>query len=528
MVKKADILIYNAKLYDPIKGKLPADALAVRDGKIQQIGSKKDLPPAATELNLQGRPVLPTLCDSHTHFVTTVRRRQEINLEDCNSLAEALAKIRQRVEAAPEGEWITGGGWNQNNWTDNPHPTRQHLDAISTRHFIALDSKDWHTMWVNTPVLEKAGIDPNRPYPGAKHLAIHPETGEFTGILEEEARIVIFGLIPPPAFSKLKNALEEVQAEYHRFGYGSIHTVEPPDETLVLGEALFQNKLQLRSFWYVPVKHLTSLKQHSVWKYLTPQFLELVGIKLFLDGAFGSQSAELLDNYENLGHAGTGVMDEKTLARHVETALNHRLACAIHAIGDKAIRKAINVLEQVEPESRRHNLHHRIEHAQLIQPQDLKRFSAIQLTASMQPLHLAYDIPIMKKYLGNRAEKCYAFNSLQRAGVRLIFGSDSPVESFNPWKAIYTALQRKEGLDPLAPVFNQGECLSLWEAIKAYTLFPAETVNQSNSLGKIQAGYQADFFVADRNIFEIPPEELPETKSLLTVVNGQIVHRTLD
>jgi predicted amidohydrolase YtcJ len=527
-----DLIISQVRIYDPVDGFLPHSAMAICGNRIVAIGSGDELL-ALKQTDTQiieadNRILMPSFTDSHTHFLEYVRRKQQIDLENCNSLTEALQIIKEKVNKTPEGEWVTGGGWNRNLWAEKDYPTRHQLDRISTRHFIALDSKDWHTTWVNTPILKLAGIPLDKPYPNARHQAIDPVSGEFTGILEEDARMIVFDLIPEYRYDQLRDSYQSTLQEFYQLGFSGIHTVEIPNDFSIFQEAYHRGEIGLRTFWYFPVKHTGAAKEIGLSQGFGNNFLQIAGVKIFVDGSFGSQTADLFENYSGLNHAGVEVMTLEELDRFVIQAVDAWLSCAIHAIGDKAIHKCLQVLAKHSRESRKLGLHHRIEHAQLIQPGDLPLFGKHDVIASVQPLHLAADIPIIRKYLDNRAHLTYPFKSLQESGALLIFGSDTPIESFNPWHAIYTAMERKYLMDPSQPTFFPEQKLDLITCLEAYTCNPAQVIGMEKKIGRIRIGMLADFFVPDRDIFKISSEELKEIKSLLTVVDGKIVYRLID
>ncbi len=524
-----DIIITHARLYDPVKGELPFTALAIAAGRIVALGNDRDVlrwkQPGTEVISANHHWVFPGFTDSHIHFLGYVKRLNEVELSDCRSLEETLQRIREKVAQTPEGEWITGGGWDYNRWKAGQRPHRKWLDEISTRHFIALESKDWHTLWVNTPVLQKAGIPPDRPYPGARHLAIDPDSREFTGVLEEEFRLRIYELIPPPDYDSLKEHFKIALGELHRLGVTAIHSMETPVEFAVYQEALRRGELPLRVSWYLPVKRIEHATALALQSGFGNEFLQIAGVKIFVDGAFGSQTAELFEPYRGLGHAGVEVTTREELEEWVGQAVRARLSCAIHAIGDRAVFKTLQVLGKFAERSRATGLRHRIEHVQLIRPRDMGLFSQYGIVASVQPLHLAADIPLVRKYLGERSRFSYPFGSLRRAGARLIFGSDAPIESFNPWWAIYTALERKFGLNAREKPFFAEERLTLEDALQAYTHLPQVTVGRGQALGRLQVGFRTDLFVSDRDVLNVPAEEVKATGSLLTMVDGKIVHR---
>lgn len=526
------LIVRNAQIYDTEKSSVVGTALAVEQNRIFAVGDDREIGALAAAqsevIDAGGGTLLPAFTDSHTHFLGLVRKGHEVDLSSCRSLAEALRLIARKVEQVAPGQWVTGGGWNRNRWKPDDFPTRQHLDSISTKHFIALNSKDWHTLWVNTPVLQKAGIPIDRPYAGARHLAVHPLSGEFTGVLEESVRLKVFNLIPAVCFPDIRESYRRTVREFFRMGFSAIHSMETPDEFAVYQEAFAQKEPGLRVFWYFPLKHLAAAGELGIRHGFGGEFMQIAGVKIFVDGALGSQTAELLENYRELGHAGVEVMSKEELNECVAKAIETNLPCAVHAIGDKAVRKTLQAFAEHFPESRKTDLHHRIEHAQLVAPEDIGAFAELGVTASVQPVHLAADIPLMQRYLRERSRRAFPFRSLKQHGTNLIFGSDTPIEPFNPWQAIYTAMERRFRLDENQPAFYPEEKLSLSECLESYTWRPARVVGMGDRLGNIRPGMLADFFVTDRNIFSIPANELKNTHSVLTVVNGTVVYRESD
>jgi len=521
-----DLIIHHAHIFDPIDGFLPSTALAVGCERILALGSDQEilgLKDASTRMiDARGHLLLPGFTDSHTHYWKYVQRQLEVNLEDCYSLAETLQRVREKVQELPEGSWITGGGWNYNLWPRGEYPHRCQLDEISTRHFIALDSKDWHTCWVNTPVIQLIGLSPDKPYPGAKQLAIHPISGEFTGLLEEKARLAVYDFLPGWDYRRLQNKYPEVLKQFHQYGITAVHSVETANEFRISQDARRANELGVRIFWYFPYQLLDHAQSLAIGQGVGDEYLQISGIKMFVDGAFGSQTAELSENYDGLTHAGTEVMTDSELQDVVEAAVANRLSCAIHAIGDRAVQKTLKVLGKFSERSQQYDLRHRIEHAQLIQPNDIPLFKQYHIYASVQPIHLAYDIPIIRKYLSNRAHLTYPFGQLHRQGARLLFGSDIPVENFNPWLGIYTAMERKYLFKEDEPTFFPEHKLDLVSCLQAYTINPAEAVGMNNRLGRIQQGMLADFFLCNQDIFEVSAEQLKDTRSILTVMGGKV------
>lgn len=527
-IQPAQLIIYNSRIYNQSPSKT---ALAVSDGEIAAIGSDRDIQPLAGQLTKKidgrGRWILPALMDSHTHVIGYASRKLQVDLSDCESLTEALKKITITVESSPEGDWITGGGWDKNKWNLPDFPNKQLLDEISGQHFIALDSKDWHSLWVNSAVLNKCGINRSISDPPGGNI-IRYENGEPTGIFQETARNLIFEEIPLPSVDKLLPAVQETFHEFHRFGITSAHSMEAFSDFSIYQRLHEEGTLDLRIFWYLPVKQLYAIDELDGRLKSGNSFMKICGVKLFADGALGSQSAEMLDNYEGLDHAGISVLSKEELGELIGKCVSQKLSCAIHAIGDKANRKVLNGFGELFQESQRAGLRHRIEHAQLLHPDDIALFNRNDIIASMQPIHLAADIPLIEKYCGDRGRFAYAFGSLTNSGTKLVFGSDTPIESFDPWKAIYTAVERKHLVNTRADSFYPEERITVTQAIQAYTSDSSWAVGEELSLGSVGIGKQADLIMIDQDIFSEPSEVLLSTKVLLTLLSGKVVYQDLD
>lgn len=521
------LIIRNAKIYDHSEYDT---ALAIQNDRIVAIGSDHDiihLSNANTQMvNAQERWILPAFMDSHTHLSGYAARKLQVELSDRVSMEEALQRIKLKVDSTPQNSWITGGGWDKNKWGLADFPDRNDLDRISTSHFIALDSKDCHSLWVNSPALSVCGIDGNTTEPKDGRIRRRAD-GEPTGVLQEKARNLILKKIPQMSAEQLKPALLEAFQEFYQFGITAVHSMETGYDFSIYQRLKAEGKQGLRIFYYLPIDKLSSAEDLQIHAGFGDSFLKICGIKLFADGALGSQSAAMLENYDGLNHRGIEVLSREELKTLVERCISHRLNCAIHAIGDGANRNVLKIFSDLYAESQQLGLRHRIEHAQLLNAADIPLFKENSIIASVQPIHLAHDIPMIRKYWDLRGRYAYAFGSLANSGARLIFGSDTPIESFDPWSAIYTALQRKYLVNPAQDSFYPDEKIDVDQAIMAYTANSAFAVGEESILGSIEIGKQADLIIIDKDIFIEPAEVLLDTKVALTVQAGQIMHQNM-
>lgn len=523
------LIIHNCRVFQPLPGALYRHtALAVEGERIAAVGSDAEILPlagsATRKIDGQNRWLLPAFSDAHSHLSAYAERKLKIDLSQCNSLEESLRKIREGVRKAPAGAWIIGDGWDKNRWGMADFPDKKILDEISARHLIALQSKDWHSLWVNDIVLKICGIDESSEEPAGGRIHRFPGSREPSGILQEKACERVFQSIPPPSFEQLLPALKETFREHHRLGITAIHSVETPYEFAHYQQLYQRGELGLRIFWYFPARYLKEKDAPDFPAQQSGSFLKICGVKLFADGSLGSQTADMLENYNGLKHSGVEVLSSEDLAEIIHLSVEKKLSCAVHAIGDRANHKVLQAFENVHSASHALGLRHRIEHAQLLHPQDIPLFARYNIIASMQPIHLAADIPLVKKYWGERGRYAYAFNSLLGQNARLIFGSDAPIESFDPWKGIYSAVERKYLCNPAEAPYYPEEKISVAQAVTAYTQNCALAVGEEKGLGSLEKGKLADFILIDRDIFNESPEVLLNTQVLLTVQNGKTVY----
>lgn len=526
---KPSLIVYNSRVYTNTGDRQGTPtALAVAGERIVAIGDDAEIRSMAAAdtrvIDGRGNWVLPAFIDSHTHLSQYAARKLQIDLDGCRSLAEAGEKIRARVKSAAPGSWVTGGGWHLAGLGLSEYPDKHFLDEISTQHLIALQSKDWHSIWVNSTVLAACGIDENHADPAGGRILRMPNSREPSGILQEKAWEPVWQSIPPATLEQLHPVLQETFAEFHRFGITAVHSVESPYQFSHYSRLYDRGELGLRVFWYFPVRFLPQGKHEEFSTRRGSSFLEICGVKMFTDGSLGSQTAHMLAPYQAADHCGVEVMSSEELQANIGLAVAQKFSCAIHAIGDAANRKVLTGLGEVAAESRRLDLRHRIEHAQLLDPADIPLFARHRVIASMQPIHLALDVPLIEKHWGERGRYAYAFRSLQKSGARLIFGSDTPIESFDPWKGIYSAVARRYACDPAEPAFYPEEALTVPEAVAAYSSGSAYAAGEEQRLGMLKAGMLADFIRIDRDIFGEAPETLLETGVSLTVQAGRVVY----
>jgi predicted amidohydrolase YtcJ len=515
----------NAGIYT-MKGRQKAQAIAWENftGTILAIGNKNDILDKyktlkAEVIDLKEKVVLPGFTDCHTHFCNWCLLQSQPDLEAESSIDGCLRLVEKHLKKISPGEWLTGTGWNRNIWTDSCLPDRHDLDKISKINPVALWSKDWHALWVNSLALKMLGIDRKTPeVPGGK--IERDKTGYPNGLLREEAANRAYLQIPPISDEKYRQALLSGQRKFAKMGLTGFHSMEGLAEYHWLMQLGMKGQMILRGVLFFRKDHLDdviSLKFPSGWG---GRYLRLGGLKLFVDGSLGSQTALMLKPYEHSKYKGMAVLGKDELYSLVKKASESGLSCAIHAIGDAANKMALDVYGKVRDIDR--SLRHRIEHCQLVKPEDIRRFKKLGIIASVQPLHCPSDLDIIEKHWGKRGLNAYPFGSLAKTGVKLAFGSDAPIEVPDPFLAIQSAVTRQR-VPADRPTFYPEQRMSLWDSLKAYTIDAAYASGDESWKGTLEPGKVADFICLSEDIFKVKPEEIYKIRAGRTFIGGREV-----
>jgi predicted amidohydrolase YtcJ len=504
------LLIFNATIVDEAFQPTPFRGLRIHGGKVVSFltASETMQDGERARLDARGGLVLPSFCDSHIHLLDFGLRLKQLDLTQ-KSLAESLRLIEQAVNTTPDGQWILGGGWMKTYFGD--FPTATALDRLSTRHFIALRSQDWHAVWCNTPALNRLA---GQTFSDAE--LPKDSDGHIIGLAFERAAQKIFSL-PEFSDSEKRAALLSAQTELFRFGVTEVLSMEHAADLAhyhALGGAL---KLRVGIAVY-----LESLQEAKSFYAAHPETTtKLLAAKLFLDGSLGAETCSLLNPFEGSTQRGIDLYADADLPSLFRLVEREGLFVSVHAIGDRAVRRALNAFETLK-DKRQYlaQLRHRIEHAQMIHRDDVHRFAALNVVASMQPVHIKEDIATAARLLGKRTNRLYPFRSLLNSGATLLFGSDAPIETPNVFEGLYYAVERR---DRENHVWHGDETLSLSDALHAYTSTPRDLVGASMR-GTLVIGADADLVIVTPNIFATPTTELRSTEVLATIVRGEIVY----
>ncbi len=539
----ADLLFLNAHVLsmDP---RVPfATAVAVRDGHILALGRDDKLSslrgPHTRVIDARGRTLLPGFTDSHIHLVAWALQQQRVDLWGTTSLAEALARVRTKAQAAEPGAWLRGGGWDASLWQDldAEWPTAAHLDAVVPDRPVALESKDLHSLWVNSYTLRLAGITAETPDPPGGVIVRDPRTGQPTGVLKENARDLVFRLLPKDTEATWVKALREGQPALWAEGITAVHVLNDTSEMRnfrALQIMRAAEDLKLRALVYLPAARLEDAIRLGLRSGFGDRLIRIGGIKFFADGTLGSRTAAMLDPFLGEGeNRGVWVTDPEEMHGAFRRASRAGLAVAVHAIGDRANREVLNIFRAMLQDDAQHRpaLPHRIEHVQILHSDDVPRLAEYGLVASMQPIHATQDMALAREYWGDeRSRFAYAWRSILRAGTTIVFGSDAPVERPSVLAGLHAALtRRRPDGSPSADGWIPEERMCLRPALHAYTLAPAIVEGAANWRGSLYPGKVADLVLLSDNIVRVSREDpmaLLDMRVDMTVFAGEIVHDT--
>ncbi len=526
---KIDIILYNGLIHTLADRDPQATAVAISEGKISALGKTNEIEGLRNRdtemIDLKGRVVVPGFTDSHIHFTAYAMSLRQIMLSGISSLEEVINRVRSSVKSRAKGEWILGGGWDHHTWEGGELPHKRDLDRVADDNPVALTRKDGHQLWVNSLALHRAGITSSTPDPEGGEIG-RDAKGELTGLLRERAMSAIYNIIPVADRETLSESVGEAISKVQALGITSIHNCEGREAFQVFQDLLREGELGLRVYMMIPKDNLEEAIKLGIRTGFGNDKLRIGGVKLFADGSLGSKTASMLEAYEDDPHnLGVVVTPHEELLDLVNKASRSGISVAIHAIGDRANRDALDVIEDSIRGGYEFDLRQRIEHAQLLTPEDLPRFSQLGVIASMQPIHATSDMFIADKFWGERSRWAYAFRSLLARGTRLTFGSDCPVESPDPLKGMYAAVtRRRENGEPADGWFPE-ERITAFEALHSYTKGAAYASYEENIKGTIEVGKLADLVVLSKDILNISPEDIRTTEVDYTIFDGSIVYR---
>ena len=535
---KADLVLRNARIWTGEASMPWAQAVAIRGNRIVAVGENSRMSALVGErteiIEASGKLALPGFNDAHTHFLSGSLGLFEVDLTGAKNLGEIRQRVHDYAREHPRQTWITGAGWEYSVFPDKRLPTRADLDAAVADRPVYLRAYDGHTGWANSKALEMAGITAKSRFQGYGELVVDRRTGEPTGALKESAQGLVRAAIPAPSRETQLAALRAGLQLAASLGITSLQNASGnPEELRLYQELRDRGELTARVSMAMSISQATSegdLRKFASHLASSPgALLRTKAVKILLDGVIESHTAAMLEPYsDNAPTSGTPSMPANALNRLVAAADKMGLQIYIHAIGDRAVRMALDAYEAARKMNGAHDARFRIEHIETISASDIPRFAELGVIASMEPIHADPGTnDVWEPAVGpERAQRAFAWRALEKAGARLVFSSDWPATiSVDPIRGIHNAVNRRtiDGLPPEGWIPEQR--ISVESAVRAYTQGGAFASFEENVKGTIAEGKLADIVLLSQDVFKIEPMQIYRTKVALTIFDGKVLHR---
>jgi predicted amidohydrolase YtcJ len=540
------LIIVNGSIRTMDEALPVAEAMAIRGDRIQAVGTNQEVRalagPRTRVIDAGQGTVLPGFNDAHVHFLAGGFSLGNVDLRPASSPAELAERLAQYAANTPPGHWIQGGDWDHENWISEarrpdgagnsraaPLPDRQLIDSGTGRHPVLINRLDGHMALANSVALHLAGITRNTPDPPGGLIVRHSKTGEPTGILKDAAQTLVERVIPPKSFQQKRAAARAASEHAAMLGVTSVTDVSTDDDLPVYEDLRSQGELKTRIYAARSIVSWERLVKTPIAARPAYDLVRTGILKGFSDGSLGSSTALFFEDYcDDPGNRGLlfeqmlpeGIMLERVLA-----ADRHGLQVMIHAIGDEANWRILELFERVARRNGARDRRFRIEHAQHLRESEIPRFGRQKVIGSMQPYHAADDGRWCEQRLGRRCKGAYAFRSLLDSGARLAFGSDWTVAPLNPLLGVKAAVTRQT-LDGRRPDgWLPEQKISLTEALRAYTLGSAYAEFAEPQKGSLIPGKLADVIILDRDLYKIDPGEIDQARVRLTLLNRRIAYQ---
>ncbi len=531
-----DLIIVNAAVHTMDASRPMAEAVAVIGEKIVAVGSSDEIRgsagPRTRVIDAKQRLVLPGFNDSHVHFLMGGYSLSNVDLRDAKSPQEMAARLRDYAKKLPKGSWILGGDWDHERWPNAPLPTRQMIDAATPDNPVFVNRLDGHMALANSLALKLAKVTKETKDPPGGVVVKDEQTGEPTGILKDAAEDLVDRVVPEKSFEEKLKAARAASQHAAEMGVTSVTDMSAGDDVGVYQYLLDRGELKNRIYAIRSIVSWEAFAKVGVRAAFGSDMLRIGGLKGFADGSLGSTTAFFFDPYNDApktrGLLFDQMLPEGIMLERVKRADKIGLQVMIHAIGDEANLRILDIYKQTAEANGPRDRRFRIEHAQHLRESEISRFGQQKVVASMQPYHAADDGRWCEKRIGpKRAKGTYAFRSLLDSGAVLAFGSDWTVAPLNPLTGIKAAVSRQtlDGKHPDGWIPEQK--LTVDETVRAYTFGSAYAEFAENVKGAITPGKLADIVMLDRDIYKFPPAEIDQAKVVLTLMNGRVVYESM-
>ena len=503
-------------------------------GRILAIGGATELQeryPDAKHVDASRKTVIPGLIDAHGHVMGLGYALMRADLVDAKDKDEVIARLRDFEAQLPPKTWLLGGGWDQNDWPDKAFPTAADLDAAFPDRPVWLERVDGHAGWANSAALRAVAAKAPRSLDGdwqPEGGRIERRGGKPSGVFIDAAMSLVNAVVPAPDASYRRQALAKATQAAVRHGLTGVHDMGVSrDDLALMKQFADEGRLPLRIDAYADGDNsaLADLCSIGLYRHAGGR-LQMHGVKLYADGALGSRGAALLEDYsDDPGNRGLLVTEPAALEAAMRKARECGVQVATHAIGDRGNRLVLDAYQRVLGDAANTDHRWRIEHAQVVAPEEFPRFAAIGVIASMQPTHATSDMPWAQDRLGPvRIRGAYAWQRLQASGAKLALGSDFPVESVDPRRGLHAAVTRQDAHDHPAGGWRAEERLGAAEALRGFTADAAWAAHDEATVGRLAPGLRADFVILDEDPLAIPGQQLDELRVRSTWVDGKPVY----
>jgi predicted amidohydrolase YtcJ len=537
-LQPADTILINGKIYTINNKQAWAHAVAIRGEKIVAVGDVAEIEklrgPRTKVIDAEGKLVLPGFVDCHIHFLEGSISLGQASLEGAKNPSDIQRVLREYAEKHPGEDWILGGGWNYAMFGEENLPDKKYLDELFPGRPVYLVGYDGHTSWANSKALALAGINKDTANPPNGAIVRDPKTGEATGALKESAGSLVGKLVPKLTREEKLAALRAGMRWANENGLTRVHSAGGDFESFELYDELRrQGDLTLRmyiAYFLDPPelrpKDLAAIE--AARKQYTGDWLSAGLVKMMIDGVVESHTAAMLEPYtDEPSTKGKLFWDPDKYKAAVAELDKRGLQLFTHAIGDYAVRTALDAYESAEEMNHTLDRRPRIEHIETVTAADIPRFGTLGVIASMQPLHAYPDEDTLRVWAGNagpdRASRAWAWNSIAKAGGHLAFGSDWNVVTLNPWEGLQMAVTRQTREGKPEGGWLPQQRVTLEQAVAGYTLGAGYAGRREKTEGSIEPGKLADMIIVSQNIFEIDPHEIAKTKVVETIVGGRVV-----
>lgn len=524
------VIVQNVRGYTPTRTGIEAfSGLVIEQGRVKRLlTAKVDARDTAnaTVIDGAGKTLLPGLTDAHGHVLGLGQLRLEADLRGSATVEEALARTRKHAAANRDARWVIGRGWNQVLWKDRRFPTARELDAVVTDRPVLLDRIDGHAIWVNSAALKLAGITAASKDPAGGQI-VRDASGQPTGVLVDAATALVERHVPTRTDAETKRVLSVAMQELASLGMTGVHDAGIDERQYRLYQELgAAGELPIRIYaMLADSKDARRIVQSGPRLSQYEDRLQMRAVKAWADGALGSRGAALLQDYSDQPrHRGLMMYTREQFQELATLAAAKGWQLNVHAIGDAGNRLVLDTLETLLTKEQRQALRPRVEHAQVIALEDIRRFGWLGVIASIQPTHATSDMNMAEDRLGPaRVQGAYAWRKLLNAGVRLAGGSDFPVELPNPFHGLYAAVTRQDRDGRPPGGWYAQEKLTREEALRLFTSDAAYAGHMEHATGSLEPGKWADFILVDRDYFQVPDSEIDDIRVLATYVAGRQV-----